>query len=105
MNRASDSGSEGRGFESLLGHIRIAPQVHFCEPRRMRIFAAILGGWSESPLLVIDHRRDGRVVECGGLEIRCTARYRGFESLSLRNKGCKSASYAIYTLFYTRKYR
>ena len=59
----------------------------------MRIFAAILGGWSESPLLVIDHRRDGRVVECGGLEIRCTARYRGFESLSLRNKkskGCKS---------------
>ena len=70
----------------------------------MRIFAAILGGWSESPLLTIDHRRDGRVVECGGLEIRCTARYRGFESLSLRNKGCKSASYAIHTLFYTRKY-
>ncbi len=28
--------------------------------------------------------RDGRVVECGGLENRCTARYRGFESLSLR---------------------
>ena len=71
----------------------------------MRIFAAILGGWSESPLLMIDHRRDGRVVECGGLEIRCTARYRGFESLSLRGKGCKSASYAIYTLFYTQKYR
>ena len=71
----------------------------------MRIFAAILGGWSESPLLMIDHRRDGRVVECGGLEIRCTARYRGFESLSLRKQGCKSASYAIYTLFYTRKYR
>ena len=44
------------------------------------------------------------MVECGGLEIRCTARYRGFESLSLRNKGCKSASYAIYTLYYTRKY-
>ena len=69
----------------------------------MRIFAAILGGWSEFPLLMIDHRRDGRVVECGGLEIRCTARYRGFESLSLRNKGCKSASYAIYTLFYTQE--
>ena len=30
-------------------------------------------------------RRDGRVVECGGLENRCTARYRGFESLSLRH--------------------
>jgi hypothetical protein len=29
-------------------------------------------------------RRDGRVVECGGLENHCTARYRGFESLSLR---------------------
>ena len=71
----------------------------------MRIFAAILGGWSEAPLLEIDHRRDGRVVECGGLEIRCTARYRGFESLSLRNKGCKSACYAIYTLFYTQKYQ
>ena len=29
-------------------------------------------------------RRNGRVVECGGLENRCTARYRGFESLFLR---------------------
>ena len=43
------------------------------------------------------------MVECGGLEIRCTARYRGFESLSLRNKGCKSASYAICALYYTLK--
>ncbi len=32
-----------------------------------------------------DFRRDGRVVECGGLENRCTERYRGFESLSLRH--------------------
>ena len=30
--------------------------------------------------------RDGRVVDCGGLENRCTARYRGFESLSLRQE-------------------
>ncbi len=30
--------------------------------------------------------RDGRVVECGGLENRCTAMYRGFESLSLRKR-------------------
>ena len=30
-------------------------------------------------------RRDGRVVDCGGLENRCTERYRGFESLSLRS--------------------
>ena len=29
--------------------------------------------------------KDGRVVDCGGLENRCTARYPGFESLSLRN--------------------
>ena len=28
--------------------------------------------------------RDGRVVECGGLENHCAAMYRGFESLSLR---------------------
>ena len=46
--------------------------------------------------------RGGRVVDCGGLENRCTARYRGFESLSLRNKGCKSSSCEIYTLFYTQ---
>ncbi len=29
-------------------------------------------------------RRSGRVVDCDGLENRCTARYRGFESLLLR---------------------
>ena len=28
--------------------------------------------------------RGGRVVDCGGLENRCTVRYPGFESLSLR---------------------
>jgi len=33
---------------------------------------------------VLLQRRDGRAVECGGLENHCTARYRGFESLSLR---------------------
>ena len=43
------------------------------------------------------------MVDCGGLENRCTARYPGFESLSLRNKGCKSSNYKIYTLFYTQK--
>ena len=31
-------------------------------------------------------RRDGRVVECGGLENRCPSRDRGFESLSLRKE-------------------
>ena len=34
--------------------------------------------------LSVDGRRDGRVVDCGGLENHCTERYRGFESLSLR---------------------
>ena len=34
-------------------------------------------------LLARSLKRSGRVVECGGLENRCTARYRGFESLLL----------------------
>ena len=48
-------------------------------------------------------RRDGRVVDYSSLENCRTERYRGFESLSLRKLGCKSASYAIYTLFYTQE--
>ncbi len=35
--------------------------------------------------------RGGRVVDRGGLENRCTARYRGFESLPLRTEGNKLA--------------
>ena len=31
------------------------------------------------------------MVECGGLENRCTERYRGFESLSLRGKGANQS--------------
>ncbi len=54
-------------------------------------------------LLIKEFWRGGRVVDCGGLENRCTARYPGFESLSLRNKGCKSSICKIYTLFYTQK--
>ncbi len=50
-------------------------------------------------------RRGGRVVDCGGLENRCAARHPGFESLSLRNKGCKSSNYEIYTLYYTQEYK
>jgi MFS family permease len=38
--------------------------------------AAIMSGF--------DPRRGGRVVDCGRLEICCTAMYRGFESLPLR---------------------
>ena len=61
---------------------------------------------SKSRLLIHTNiRRDGRVVDYNGLENRRTERYRGFESLSLRNKGCKSSSYEIYTLYYTLKFR
>ena len=38
--------------------------------------------WKEK--IVSLQRRNGRAVECGGLENRCTAMYRGFESLFLR---------------------
>ena len=38
-----------------------------------------------APNLLIEQRRDGRVVDCGGLENRWAERLRGFESLSLRN--------------------
>ena len=34
--------------------------------------------------IVLLQWRNGRAVECGGLENRCTAMYRGFESLFLR---------------------
>ena len=48
-------------------------------------------------------RRGARVVEEARLESLYTPKaYRGFESLSLRKQGCKSASYAIYTLCYTQ---
>ena len=46
----------------------------------MRTFAAL----SEGSTLTKEFWRGGRVVDCGGLENRCTARYPGFESLSLR---------------------
>jgi hypothetical protein len=39
-------------------------------------------------------RRNGRAVECGGLENRCTERYRGFESLFLRSNHQKGSEYS-----------
>ena len=39
------------------------------------------------------HWRDGRVIDCSGLENRRTARYRGFESLSLRKKDKSKKDY------------
>ena len=68
------------------------------DSKNRRTFASLM----KTSTLENEVWRDGRVVDCGGLENRCTARYRGFESLSLRNKGCKSSSYEIYTLFYTQ---
>ena len=35
-----------------------------------------------------ENRRGGRVDEGAALEMRCTARYRGFESLALRHFFC-----------------
>ena len=40
--------------------------------------------------------RGGRVVDCGGLENRCTARYPGFESLSLRWKAAFGLLFCFY---------
>ena len=44
-------------------------------------------------------RRDGRVVDCGGLENRWAARLRGFESLSLRQKRKKASLNVVLFLF------
>ena len=43
--------------------------------------------------------RGGRVVDCGGLENRCTERYPGFESLSLRKKNKVEKKFQIYLRF------
>ena len=67
--------------------------------KNSRTFATLL----KESALEEEFWRDGRVVDRGGLENRCTERYRGFESLSLRNKGCKSSICEIYTLFYTQQ--
>ena len=43
--------------------------------------------------------RGGRVVDCGGLENRCTERYPGFESLSLRKNNKVEKKFQIYLRF------
>ena len=50
-----------------------------------------------------NHWRDGRVVDYNGLENRRTERYRGFESLSLRNLAWLSSIYKHCTRICTRK--
>ena len=72
---------------------------YFVDSKNVLTFAAL----NETTKFNITYWRGGRVVDCTGLENRRTERYRGFESLSLRSKGCKSSSYEIYTLFYTQK--
>ncbi len=48
-------------------------------------------------------RRDGRVVDCNGLENRRTETYRGFESLSLRKMYLFSISYKVYPQIHPQK--
>ena len=63
----------------------------------MSTFAALL---KNRATLNKEFWRGGRVVDCGGLENRCTARYPGFESLSLRNKKSVNQAFARFTLFF-----
>ena len=74
--------------------------ITFIKYRRNNIFVpkylwyqkriVILHRFKRKALLERGVWRGGRVVDCGGLENRCTARYPGFESLSLRFKKIKS---------------
>ena len=64
----------------------------------------IFGGFENFLYFCAPKRRGARVVEEARLESVYTPKgYPGFESPSLRNKGCKSSNYEIYTLFYTQK--
>jgi hypothetical protein len=46
------------------------------------------------------HWRDGRVIDCSGLENRRTARYRGFESLSLRKMNFNNNQKPVKSMIY-----
>ena len=50
----------------------------------------------------LEHWRDGRVVDYNGLENRRTERYRGFESLSLRQGSLKPAEFQRVSSFSTK---
>ena len=62
--------------------------------RASRLEPEVGAGSRTAPHETLDAvRRDGRVVDGGGLENRCTGKpYRGFESLSLRHKSCNLAA-------------
>ena len=51
---------------------------------KTKIFAYLCTAFEKQGNSQEEFWRGGRVVDCGGLENRCTARYPGFESLSLR---------------------
>ena len=57
----------------------VARQAH-----NLKVGGSIPSSATKTPLVGFFNRRDGGVVDRGGLENRCTERYRGFESLSLR---------------------
>ena len=77
-------------YEGKFNKIDKKNEKHLAVQKKLRTFAAHLrNGYSKamsSKFLLCMLRRDVRVVECAGLENRCTARYRGFESLSLRQR-------------------
>ena len=62
----------------------------------LRTFASLLKGST----LTKEFWRGGRVVDCGGLENRCTARYPGFESLSSPPIRSVNQAFARFTLFF-----
>ena len=53
----------------------------FCKSKIITIFAMLF----RRRATMDSDRRGGRVIDCSGLENRRTERYRGFESLPLRN--------------------
>ena len=83
--------------------LQLKKMIYFC--------IRLQGGYNMAVrVFPVSHWRDGRVVECGGLENRCTERYRGFESLSLRGaktqnnaNPCKSELTGIF--YYAEKGR
>ena len=59
--------------------------INFCF-REMNFIRNTKKCLSVMKVLLLLPRRIGRVVDCGSLENYCTERYRGFESLILRQK-------------------
>ena len=75
--------------------LKIFPET-FAESKISRTFASLLKKSASQQKFW----RDGRVVDCGGLENRCTARYRGFESLSLRQEVVNQMICNLFFLFH-----